>query len=170
MVESFRPDLMFLDWRLPHVDGLAATRRIRARQDIEQPRIIILTANVIDGSRQEALAAGADDFMGKPFDEDQFYRRIEAQLDLRFIREEVAGGAGDVSVEVTASELSRLTSAVRENLVRAALALDPAQVAVALAGVEREDPALAARLGPLAEAMDYHRLWQVLGIADSEQG
>jgi PAS domain S-box-containing protein len=170
MVESFRPELMFLDWRLPHVDGLAATRRIRARQDIEQPRIIILTANVLDGSRQEALAAGANDFMGKPFDEDQFYRRIEEQLALRFIREEVARGGGNVSIEVTASELSRLTFAVRENLVRAALALDPAQVAVALAGVEREDPALAARLHPLAEAMDYHRLWQVLGIADSEQG
>lgn len=168
VVDSFRPDLVFLDWRLPLVDGLEVTRRIRARAEVAQPRIVILTANVLDGSRQEALAAGADDFMGKPFEDDELYGQIERQLGIRFVREEVARGSGEPLPEVTTAELSTLTSAVRDNLVRAALALDPAQVAVAMAGVEREDPALAARVRPLAEAMDYHRLWQVLGIADSE--
>ena len=59
------PELVFMDMSMPVLDGLEATRRIRAAGG-PQPRIVALTANAFDSDRQACLAAGMDDFMTKP--------------------------------------------------------------------------------------------------------
>ncbi len=168
-VAVFKPELIFLDWRLPTVDGLEATKRIRAQADIVQPKIVILTANVLNESRPEALAAGADDFMGKPYDEDDLFALLERLLDIGFVRGETpAPATAPASTDIGAADLETLSAEERMNLVRAALSLNHEQIGMALDGVERENPALASKLRQLAEAMDYHRLWHVLGIAEAE--
>ena len=48
------------------MDGLEATRRIRADASLMQPRIIALTANVMQGDRERCLEAGADHYLSKP--------------------------------------------------------------------------------------------------------
>ncbi len=62
-------DLIFMDWRMPHMNGIEATKAIRqflANKGREQTPIVAMTANTFDSDRTEALAAGMDDFMGKP--------------------------------------------------------------------------------------------------------
>ena len=59
-------DLVFMDVQMPEVDGLEATRLIRVNDQIEQPYIIAMTANVMDGDRQSCTEAGMDDFVAKP--------------------------------------------------------------------------------------------------------
>ncbi|MDX2235737.1 MAG: response regulator [Hyphomonadaceae bacterium] len=64
-------DLIFLDLRMPRLDGFAAARRIRAASthgDAARPALIALTADAGDAERQAALAAGMDDFVTKPID------------------------------------------------------------------------------------------------------
>lgn len=62
-----RPDLIFMDLSMPGaLDGLEATRRIKARLN-PAPVIIALTAMVTDGDQSQALAAGCDDFIRKPY-------------------------------------------------------------------------------------------------------
>ena len=51
---------------MPELDGLEATRCIRARSDLAQPRIVALTANAMDEDRVRCLEAGMDEFVTKP--------------------------------------------------------------------------------------------------------
>jgi signal transduction histidine kinase/CheY-like chemotaxis protein len=66
-----RFDLILMDWQLPEMDGLEATRRIRSMErDARRgpaTRIVIVTANAMPGDRDKCLAAGADGYLCKPF-------------------------------------------------------------------------------------------------------
>jgi two-component system alkaline phosphatase synthesis response regulator PhoP len=66
-IESLRPDLVFLDLMLPHLDGFQVCRRIKDRPDLRSIYVIILTARGQQEDRQKGFQAGADAFMTKPF-------------------------------------------------------------------------------------------------------
>jgi DNA-binding response OmpR family regulator len=71
-------DIVILDWMLPGMDGLAVCRELR-QQGVTTP-IIMLTARGEVGERVLGLRAGADDYLGKPFDLEELLARIEAVL------------------------------------------------------------------------------------------
>lgn len=68
------PDLILMDLSLPVVDGWEATRQIKAEQDMP---IIALTAHAMPGDEERARAAGCDDFLTKPLDEDLLYAKLD---------------------------------------------------------------------------------------------
>jgi CheY-like chemotaxis protein len=81
--DAFAPDLVLMDLRLPgEVDGLEATRRLRARPRGAGMRIIAVSASAYDLDRNECLAAGCDDFLAKPFREEDLWASIERALKL----------------------------------------------------------------------------------------
>jgi signal transduction histidine kinase/ActR/RegA family two-component response regulator len=75
-------DLILMDMQMPNMDGLEATRRIRAREVTGERRIpiIALTANAMQSDRDLCQAAGMDDFVAKPFRADEMFAVIEKYL------------------------------------------------------------------------------------------
>lgn len=73
-------ELILMDVLMPEMDGLDATRQIRARLPKErQPRIIAMTANALSGDRERCLAAGMDDYISKPVQLDELAKAIHRQ-------------------------------------------------------------------------------------------
>ena len=62
-----RPDLILLDVQMPRLDGLEVCRRLRANASLAGTRIVMLTAAGQDADRARGLAAGADEYLTKPF-------------------------------------------------------------------------------------------------------
>ncbi|MBA4058648.1 MAG: hypothetical protein C0490_28285, partial [Marivirga sp.] len=69
-------DLIFMDIQMPEMDGLEATQKIRNLLEI-QPVIIAMTANAMQGDREECIKAGMDDYISKPFNIDKLVDSIE---------------------------------------------------------------------------------------------
>lgn len=80
LTESFRPHLIILDYMLPDINGNVVCRRLREREEFRDTRIVFVSG-VVDAKEIEQLkAAGADDFIRKPFDVAQLLARVRGLL------------------------------------------------------------------------------------------
>jgi CheY-like chemotaxis protein len=76
ILREFRPRLILMDRRLPGMDGLELTRRLKADPERQEVVIIALTAHAMDSDRQLAFDAGCDDYVSKPIDTEALPRLV----------------------------------------------------------------------------------------------
>lgn len=82
LCQSWQPNLVWMDLRLPVLDGLSATRLIK---QLENPPVVIaLTANAFDEDRDLALRAGCDDFVHKPYREASIFEKMALHLEVQY--------------------------------------------------------------------------------------
>jgi len=74
------PDLVLLDWMLPHVSGIEICRRIRREPATRDLPVIMLTARTEESDRIRGLETGADDYVAKPFSPGELIARVRALL------------------------------------------------------------------------------------------
>jgi two-component system phosphate regulon response regulator PhoB len=79
-VDEARPDLVVLDWMLPHVSGLEVCRQLRRKPETRDLPIIMLTARGEESDRVRGLEVGADDYVAKPFSPSELIARVRAVL------------------------------------------------------------------------------------------
>jgi CheY-like chemotaxis protein len=77
---SIAPDLILMDMSLPVIDGWEATRRIKAAEATKKIPVIALTAHAMAGDREQAMAAGCDDYDTKPIDLERLLPKIQRFL------------------------------------------------------------------------------------------
>jgi CheY-like chemotaxis protein len=80
MAQSETPDLILMDISLPIMDGLQATRQLKAAPDTQGIPIIALTAHAMAGDREKCLEAGCNDYATKPVEFPQLLAKIESFL------------------------------------------------------------------------------------------
>lgn len=88
-LDAERPPIAILDWNMPQMDGLEVCRQVRARGGDDQPYIIFVTVNQEKEDVVRCLDEGADDFIKKPFNEDELEARIRAGERIPKLRDQV---------------------------------------------------------------------------------
>jgi signal transduction histidine kinase/CheY-like chemotaxis protein len=115
--EQWRPHLIWMDMRMPGIDGYEATRHIKATDQGPATVIVALTAGVFEEERERALLAGCDDFVCKPFQDTDIFDAMCKHLGICF-----SYGGDDPMTERPSAEPALLT-------VEALVPLPPAWVA-----------------------------------------
>ncbi|MBK7000274.1 MAG: PAS domain-containing protein [Rhodoferax sp.] len=170
----FEPDLIIMDRRMPVLNGLDASKRIRAQPAYQRTRIIMLTASAFDEQRQEALAAGVDDYLRKPLQEDELYAAIELHLHIHFqfksITSPTNAAATAVAVamptttaSVNAAALATLPPALRQALRVATEELNRTKLLAVLEHIAPDNAALARGITAMADEFRYRELWELIG-------
>lgn len=81
VVELKRPDVVILDCAMEEVSGITALKEIRASDKAHLTPVLVLTGRRSAADEEIALAAGADDYLRKPFDPDELVVRVEALIE-----------------------------------------------------------------------------------------
>ncbi|MEJ1462856.1 MAG: transporter substrate-binding domain-containing protein [Candidatus Sedimenticola sp. (ex Thyasira tokunagai)] len=165
LFQEWRPHFIWMDRRMPRMDGLEATRRIRQLPGGQEVKIASLTADVFKEQEEEVLAAGSDDFLGKPYLPGDMYDCMARHLGLEYAYEEEASEASPESEDIasiTPERIAALPAEVREALGKAATRLDIDQAGAVLKQIEEVDPELAAALGQLVDHLDFYAIKRLL--------
>jgi signal transduction histidine kinase/CheY-like chemotaxis protein len=92
-VEASRPGIVFMDMRMPEIDGVEATRRMIGDYGALGLKIIATSASALEHERETYMKAGCDDFVAKPFRAERIYAALQHFLDVEFEYEEPLPGA-----------------------------------------------------------------------------
>jgi CheY-like chemotaxis protein len=90
------PSVAILDWMMPRLDGVEICRRVHAQGSPTPPYLILLTANTQRADVVAGLEAGADDYMGKPFDHDELRARLIVAMRVVELRRRLADRIGEL--------------------------------------------------------------------------
>jgi CheY-like chemotaxis protein/nitrogen-specific signal transduction histidine kinase len=90
--EEWDPQLILMNARMPVMDGLEATRRIKADPRGKETVIVTLTAGALVDDRRAAFQSGADDFLTKPYHEDELLSKIGALLNITYDYQKMSEG------------------------------------------------------------------------------
>ena len=165
---SWRPHFIWLDCRMAGMDGLEATRRIRALDGGSSVKIAGLSASDSEEERELALAAGADDFVRKPFLFGAIYGCMARQLGLRFLPVAPPAPALGPPAALDLEAIAGLSAALRKALADAVVSLDPARISSWIRLVTESHPALGAALEQHAGRFQYTAIWRALQSVDRD--
>ncbi|WP_160310662.1 PAS domain S-box protein [Chromobacterium subtsugae] len=136
-------DVVIMDVQMPDIDGLEATRRLRADPRCQALPILAMTANASRADRDECLAAGMDDHVGKPIDIDELVAKLQALAGWQARNTQTTGGEGEdggsddgPAIEALPSRLRRFGNKLK--VYRAALATFRPECERLLADMERQ--------------------------------
>jgi signal transduction histidine kinase/CheY-like chemotaxis protein len=87
--QQWQPHLIWMDMRMPVLNGIEATRYIKAQSSGNSTKIIALTASSLEEERAAILAVGCDDFMRKPFRTNEIFDALAKHMGVRYVYEEI---------------------------------------------------------------------------------
>ena len=163
---EWQPHLIFMDLRMPVMDGYEAIRRIRAASQGQHVLIVALTASIFEDERAVIAELGCDDFIRKPFRQRQIFKVLSLRLGVRFRYAEAEPGAPQPPEEIMIPEaqIAALPEAWKTRLRQATLDGDMTLMDQLLKEIEPAFPEAARLFQLLVYNFEYERIRGLLGL------
>jgi len=167
--EQWRPHFIWMDIRLPVMNGLEATRLIKAADHGKLTKVVALSASALEEEKEIIMAAGCDGFVGKPYREEEIFEVMAQHLGLKYMYQEKADKEWHNHSEdyVNLKQLGAFLDAELGNqLYEAVLKLDTYQTIKIIEKISAQDPFVGKILSNLANDLDYGSLLELFEKID----
>jgi len=181
---DWEPHLIWMDMRMPVLDGHEATKRIKATTQGQATVIVALTASGLEEERELILSEGCDDYLRKPFYEEDLYSALSKHLGVRFVYEDAAivadvaeDGRGDLHSKGIgrpareAELVSRMTAVPPQllaSLEQATTLGDVAVIDTTIGQIGEVDAHLGVELAVMAHEFEHERILKLIQKASGE--
>jgi CheY-like chemotaxis protein/anti-sigma regulatory factor (Ser/Thr protein kinase) len=156
LFREWRPHLIWMDRRMPVMDGNEATRAIRKLPGGEAVKIVAVTASVFKEQQEEMRAAGMDGFVHKPYRFHEIYDALAEHLGVKYVYTSVTPEEEEeLPAELTPADFDVLPTPLREKLLSALESLDTEQIQNLILQIGERDQNLSRALASYAENFDY---------------
>ena len=162
---SSRPQLILMDNSMPLMRGDEAIRHIRQSAGGTAVKIITLTANASEETRQYSEAAGSDDFMGKPFRHNELFEKIRLLCGVRYVyaeSPEAKDGSAEQPPTLSREMMDSLPDELKLQLRTATISCRHEQLLKLIQQVTAIAPEIGGTLRAMAMRFDYDALIQLL--------
>jgi signal transduction histidine kinase/CheY-like chemotaxis protein len=165
--ESWEPHLIWMDMRMPVMDGYEATQRIKTTLKGQATAIIALTASVLEEERAVILSAGCDAFMRKPFREADIFDVMHKYIGVRYIYEDPSSASlsaikNQHGGEMTAADFITLPEALVAELKQGILNADMDLIASSIEQIRLKDSVTAGAIANCIDNFEYDKLLKLI--------
>jgi signal transduction histidine kinase/DNA-binding NarL/FixJ family response regulator len=172
ILESWKPHLIWMDLRMPVMDGYEATQQIRTKLEGQAMAIIALTAHLFKEERAAILSAGFDDCVTKPFREVELFAVMSKHLGVRYLYEESMTSEASNEKNVWSEEnvlsveaIALLPNEWLSNLKRSIIIGDPNAMELAIAPIRTQNYALASAIASALDNFEYDNILDLIESA-----
>ena len=159
--EEWDPHLIWMDMRMPVMDGREATRRIKATTKGQHTVIVAVTASTFEEERSVVLSAGCDDFLRKPFKSEDVFELMQNHLGARYVYEEKSETKKEkkpFQYLLMSTNLAMLPLDLLKELERATITSNITKISKLIRQIRSYDVMLADELESLIENFDYTKI------------
>ena len=161
--QSWQPDLIWMDMRMPVIDGYEATKQIKHQSNAKRTVIIAITASAFEEQREKILDAGCDDFVAKPFTEQVIFAKLTQHLGVKFIYQLESNqqlqltnkSINNNAKSLSFKDLADLSPTLINDLNQAAIAIDAEQIIQLMAQIPPTQQHIAQGISEMLNNYDF---------------
>jgi CheY-like chemotaxis protein len=160
---QWRPNFIWMDIRMPVMNGLEANRHIKSTRAGKSTIVVVLTAHALEEEREQIMAAGCDDFVRKPFHEQEIFEVMAKHLGVKYVYEEQEEAVPvELEAAIQPEQLAALPADLLGQLHKTVLELDHKQILVVLERIKTVDAKIVKGLNPFVRNLAYGALLDLI--------
>jgi PAS domain S-box-containing protein len=171
MWQQFYPQLIFMDMRMPILDGYEASKRIKATPKGEETAIVALSASCLEEEQSAILAAGCDDFIRKPFLTTDILEALHRHIGVEYVYDQPLASISTTATSsdnLTLSALAVLPADLIADFRQAIIDLDVEMIQTYIEGIQKHDRSLADALAALAKNFQFEEILALINPETSQ--
>lgn len=165
--EQWRPDLIWMDIRMPGIDGFEAISRIRSMKGGKRVKIVAVTAHALEAERGKIMATGCDGFIRKPYKEAEIFDALSRYLGVRFNFEKEIHATAEKAGPTIPEDLP---DEIKKELEQALIRIDNDKIKQVIEKISRHYPASAKKLGKMAQDLQYGQILRLIKKTNGQNG
>ncbi|MCK5747797.1 MAG: response regulator, partial [Oricola sp.] len=165
LYREWHPHLIFMDMRMPVMDGYEATKTIKSEDGERSTKVIAISASTLKREQVAMLAAGCDESISKPFREADIYEAMERHLGVRWVYEDICGSEQERTTkepEDWQALFFTIPVPLQVKLKDALLRADMGAIDLSIVQIAEQSPRLAVKLQEWAHDFEYESILSLM--------